>query len=85
MFWIKLEYIFRVYCLLLILLVWLIVLCLLFSKYREDKLEENRKYDINHKTIKDIKVRNYKHHGKISFESEEGQGASFTFTIPITK
>jgi signal transduction histidine kinase len=26
-----------------------------------------------------------KHHGKISFESEEGQGASFTFTIPITK
>ena len=26
-----------------------------------------------------------KHHGKITFESEEGQGASFTFTIPITK
>jgi signal transduction histidine kinase len=25
-----------------------------------------------------------KHHGKITFESEEGQGASFTFTIPIT-
>ena len=26
-----------------------------------------------------------KHHGKITFESEENQGASFTFTIPITK
>ena len=26
-----------------------------------------------------------KHHGKITFESEEDQGASFTFTIPITK
>ena len=26
-----------------------------------------------------------KHHGKVTFESEEGQGASFTFTIPITK
>jgi signal transduction histidine kinase len=26
-----------------------------------------------------------KHHGTITFESEEGQGASFTFTIPITK
>ena len=26
-----------------------------------------------------------KHHGKITFESDEGQGASFTFTIPITK
>ena len=24
-----------------------------------------------------------KHHGKIAFESEENQGASFTFTIPI--
>jgi signal transduction histidine kinase len=24
-----------------------------------------------------------KHHGKITFESEENQGASFTFTIPI--
>ena len=26
-----------------------------------------------------------KHHGKITFESEEGQGASFTFIIPIAK
>jgi signal transduction histidine kinase len=26
-----------------------------------------------------------KHQGKITFESEEGQGASFTFTIPIKK
>ena len=26
-----------------------------------------------------------KHHGKISFESKEGQGTRFTFTIPITK
>jgi signal transduction histidine kinase len=26
-----------------------------------------------------------KHHGKVTFESEENQGASFTFTIPITK
>jgi signal transduction histidine kinase len=26
-----------------------------------------------------------KHHGKLTFESEEGQGASFTFTIPIKK
>lgn len=33
--------------------------------------------------VRDIIVN--KHHGKIAFESEEGQGASFTFTIPITK
>ena len=26
-----------------------------------------------------------KHQGKVTFESEEGQGASFTFTIPIKK
>jgi len=26
-----------------------------------------------------------KHHGNISFESKEGQGTRFTFTIPITK
>jgi signal transduction histidine kinase len=35
------------------------------------------------KIVRDI-IEN-KHHGKITFESEEDQGASFTFTIPITK
>lgn len=57
MFWIKLDYIFKVYCILLILLVWIIVLCLIINAYKEDKIEESRKYDINHKTIKDIKIR----------------------------
>jgi hypothetical protein len=38
------------------LLVWIIVLCLIISAYKEET-KEVKKYDINHKTIKDIKVR----------------------------
>jgi hypothetical protein len=38
------------------LLVWIIVLCLIYNVYKEEKIED-KKYDINHKTIKDIKVR----------------------------
>jgi hypothetical protein len=37
-------------------LVWIIVLCLIISAYKEDKMGD-KKYDIDHKLIKDIKVR----------------------------
>ena len=57
MFWVKLDYIFKFYCILLMVLVWIIVLCLIISAYKEEKLKENKKYDINHKTIKDIEIR----------------------------
>lgn len=56
MFWIKLDYIFKFYCILLIILVWIIVLCLIISLHKEET-KENKKYDINHKLIKDIKIR----------------------------
>lgn len=56
MFWVRLNDIFQLYCILLMILVWIIVLCLIISLHKEDKLEE-KKYDINHKLIKDIKVR----------------------------
>ena len=30
---------------------------LIHEAYKDQKLEENKTYDINHKTIKDIKIR----------------------------
>ena len=57
MFWVRLNDLFQLYCILLMILVWIIILCLLYSMYKEEKIEEDKKYDINHKTIKDIKVR----------------------------
>jgi hypothetical protein len=56
MFWVRLNDLFQLYCILLMVLVWIIVLCLIYSLHKEE-IKENRKYDINHKTIKDIKVR----------------------------
>jgi hypothetical protein len=57
MFWVRLNDLFQLYCILLMVLVWIIVLCLIISAYKEDKMGEDKKYDINHKTIKDIKIR----------------------------
>lgn len=56
MFWVRLQDIFQFYCILLIILVWIIVLCLIYSLHKEE-IKEKKKYDINHKLIKDIKVR----------------------------
>lgn len=56
MFWVRLNDIFQLYCILLMVLVWIIVLCLIISLYKEETKEE-KKYDIDHKLIKDIKVR----------------------------
>lgn len=56
MFWVKLNDLFRLYAIILIVLVWIIVLCLIYSKHKEET-KEVKKYDIDHKLIKDIKVR----------------------------
>lgn len=56
MFWVKLNDLFQFYCILLMVLVWIIVLCLIISAYKEET-KEVKKYDIDHKLIKDIKIR----------------------------
>lgn len=49
MFWVKLNDLFRVYCIILMTLVWLIVLCLIYSAYKEDEEKVN-----GHDSIKNV-------------------------------
>lgn len=58
MIWIKLGYIVSTIILILLLIAWLLIINTIHEMYLEEKIKEDRKYDINHKTIKDLKVKN---------------------------
>lgn len=57
MFWIRLGYIVSTIILILLVIAWILIINMIHEMYLEEKIKEDRKYDINHKTIKDLKVR----------------------------
>lgn len=57
MIWIKLGYIVSTIIIILLLIAWLLIINIMHEMYLEEKIKEDRKYDINHKTIKDLKVK----------------------------
>ena len=57
MFWIRFGYIFSTLILILLIIAWILIINMIHEMYLEEKIKEDRKYDINHKTIKDLKVK----------------------------
>lgn len=57
MFWVRLGYIVSTIILILLIIAWILIINEIHEMYLEEKIKEDRKYDINHKTIKDLKVR----------------------------
>ena len=57
MFWIKLGYVISTIILILLIIVWILIINMIHEMYLEEKIKEDRKYGINHKTIKNLKVK----------------------------